>query len=120
MSTDEGLDYRPDGFREGGRTSNKSADAAEESQRYLRGVNASASSFGGADTYVGALNGNGDRQARRAGRAAEDRDTMSKADNQVADLGEQTNDHADTAMRAASATGGTRDSAVSRGVTDGM
>ncbi|MBQ0862820.1 hypothetical protein ACH4RA_21515 [Streptomyces smyrnaeus] len=120
MAADEGLEYTPDGWREGGRISNRSADAAEEARRYLRGVDASPARFGGADAYVNALNGNSDRQAGSAGRAAEDRDTMSAADHQVADLGEATDTAADSAIRTADTTGAAGRSAVSRGVAEGM
>ncbi|WP_016907978.1 MULTISPECIES: hypothetical protein [Streptomyces] len=116
MSEDAGLDYLPEGFREGGRTSNRSADAAEGARGHLRGVEAGGAQFGGADAYVSALNGNSERQARGAGKAAEDRDDMSGADHRVADLGEDVDTDTHTQLRTAGDSG----SDVARSVTDGM
>ncbi|OEU96382.1 hypothetical protein [Streptomyces oceani] len=117
MTGSEGLEYLPEGYREGGRGSVKSADAAEGAQKYLRGVNAVPGSFGGASSYTDALNANATRQAEDAGLAAQDRNTMSDADHQAADLGEETDAAAAAAQRLSDPAG---HSAIAQGITDGM
>jgi hypothetical protein len=88
MSAD-GLWYIPEGFREGARANTETAEAAENTQRYLGQVQVNAASWGGADAFVNALNTTRDVQARGVATAAEGRNNMATADNQVADTGEE-------------------------------
>lgn len=71
---------------------------------------------------MSALNANGERQSKGAGRAAEGREEMAGSDSRVADLGEETDADADVAMRTGGGDGrsGSGDNPVSRGVADGM
>ncbi|RKN10975.1 hypothetical protein [Streptomyces radicis] len=110
----EGLEYLPDGLRQGGRGSYASADAAESARSLLRGVEADPAGFGGADAFAGAVNGARDRQSRGVERAGEDREDMADGDHQAAAIGEDT-DVAATAAVQRSALGDT-----GRGIADAI
>jgi hypothetical protein len=97
MSAD-GLWYIPEGFREGARANTETAEAAENTQRYLGQVQVNAASYGGATEFVNALTTTRDVQARGAGMAAEGRHNMATADNTVADTGEEVDAAAGQAM----------------------
>jgi hypothetical protein len=102
MSAD-GLWYIPEGFREGARSNADTAEAAENTRQLLSQVQVNASSYGGATEFVNALIETRDTQARGAGRAAEGRQNMATADNQVADTGEEMDAAAAQALSAAAA-----------------
>ncbi|MDT0341286.1 hypothetical protein [Streptomyces litchfieldiae] len=101
MSAD-GLWYIPEGFREGARANTTSADAAETTRQLLGRVQVSATSYGGATEFVNALIETRDTSAQGAARAAEGRQNMAAADNQVADTGEEMDAAAAQALGAAS------------------
>lgn len=102
MSAD-GLWYIPEGFREGARANTETAEAAENTQRYLSQVQVNAASWGGADAFVSALTTTRDTQARGAASAAEGRNNMATADNNVADMGEEVDSAAGQALASGSA-----------------
>ncbi|RKN43034.1 hypothetical protein [Streptomyces hoynatensis] len=112
MSGDE-LYYLPDEFRESARVGLDSADAAESTGRYLRNARPDAHGFGGADAFVASLNATRDRQAREVRQAAEGRENMAGADQRTADIGEETDAAAQSAL-------GKANSAVARAIADGM
>jgi hypothetical protein len=102
MSAD-GLWYIPEGFREGARANTDTAEAAENTQRYLGQVQVNGASWGGADAFVSALTTTRDTQARGVAMAAEGRHNMATADNTVADTGEEVDAAAGQAMGTAAA-----------------
>ncbi|MFW6725081.1 hypothetical protein ACHZ98_34095 [Streptomyces sp. MAR4 CNY-716] len=112
--TADGLEYLPEGFRDGARRNAETSDAAEGTRRYLANVPISNGAYGGADAFPGALTSTRDAQARSVGRAAEDREAMAAADNQVAATGE------DMDAGAAQALGGAAAAGPDRGVRDGV
>lgn len=106
------MDYTPDGLREGGRGSHRSANSAETSRDHLRRVSADSSHFGGAAEFTSAVNSTRDVQSRGVERAAEDRDAMGESSAATADVGEDVNLDAERTMRLGSP--------VARQVADGM
>ncbi|MFD5318810.1 hypothetical protein [Streptomyces sp. NPDC127098] len=115
MSAD-GLWYLPEGFREGARANVETAEAAENTRRYLGQVQVDAASYGGADAFVSALTTTRDAQARGVAQAAEGRQNMAAADTQVADLGEEVDAAAGQALGTAASTR----IAADRSVADGL
>ncbi|RMI29997.1 hypothetical protein [Streptomyces triticirhizae] len=118
MSTD-GLYYLPDGFRESGRGSADTADAAESSRRYLGQATANSASYAGADAFVGSLNGTRDRQVREVDQAAEGRENMAESDYQVAAGGEEMDADANAALGLANPSYDPS-SPVARSISDGV
>ncbi|MFW6692253.1 hypothetical protein [Streptomyces sp. MAR4 CNX-425] len=112
--TADGLEYLPEGFRDGARRNADTADAAEGTRRYLGNVPISTGAYGGAAAFPAALTDTRDTQARSIGRAAEGRNGMAAADNQVAATG----DDMDTG--AAQALGGVPVRTVDTSVVDGL
>ncbi|WP_129837668.1 hypothetical protein [Streptomyces sp. RFCAC02] len=112
MSTD-GLFYMPEEFRESARGSLESADAAESTRRRLGTAQPDAGRFGGADAFVGALVSTRDRQMREVEQAAEGREEMAGADQRTADIGEEMESAAESALTRAH-------TAVARAIADGM
>ncbi|MGP4113358.1 hypothetical protein ACTWP5_20895 [Streptomyces sp. 4N509B] len=102
MSAD-GLWYLPEGFREGARGNEATAQAAETTRDLLNRVQVNASDYGGADAFVTALTTTRDTNARGAAHAAEGRHNMAAADTQVADYGEEMDAAAAQTLGAASA-----------------
>jgi hypothetical protein len=86
----DGLYYLPEGFREGARGNTTAADAAESTHRTLSRVQINAASYAGADAFVNALTTTRDTQSRGVVKAAEGRENMAAADNNVAGIGEET------------------------------
>ncbi|TDC13081.1 hypothetical protein E1265_28580 [Streptomyces sp. 8K308] len=118
MSAD-GLWYLPEGFREAARANVDTAEAAENARRYLGQVQVNAASYGGAGDFVNALTTTRDAQARGVAHAAEGRQNMAAADNQVAELGEGVDAAAGQALGAAAASVQARVPA-DRTVADGL
>jgi hypothetical protein len=99
----DGLWYMPEGFREGARANTTASDAAAATEGTLRGVQVNAASYGGADAFVNALIETRDVQARGVAMAAEGRQNMATADNNVADIGIEVDSAAAQAMGSAAA-----------------
>jgi hypothetical protein len=99
----DGLYYLPEGFREGARANESTAEAAENTRNQLGRVRIDAAAYGGADAFVAALTATRDAQARSVGRAAEGRRNMAAADTTVAGIGEETDTAAGQALGGASA-----------------
>ncbi|SOD64236.1 hypothetical protein SAMN06297387_11596 [Streptomyces zhaozhouensis] len=97
----EGLEYLPESLRAGGQGSYAASDEAEGAHAYLRTVSADAGSFGGADTFVNAVNSTRDTQARGVNRAAEGRDDIGASGYQSAAIGEDIDAASDSAVTAA-------------------
>jgi hypothetical protein len=87
--TDDGLNYLPEGFRDGARRNSATADAAEGTRRYLGNVPISTAAYAGATAFPTALTDTRDTQARGVGQAAEGRNNMAAADGYVATTGEE-------------------------------
>ncbi|ORT60535.1 hypothetical protein [Streptomyces sp. CB03238] len=116
---DDGLEYLPDGLREGGRGSYLCADEADEAQQRLRSIRADASSWGGAEEFVGSVNETRDVQAGGVQRAAEERELMGRGAHRSAGIGEATDADASAAVTQRGAPG-QEASAPARIVADGM
>ncbi|MDT0266240.1 hypothetical protein RM844_08020 [Streptomyces sp. DSM 44915] len=101
----EGLEYLPESLRAGARGSYTASDEAEGAHAYLRSVSASASSFGGADTFVNAVNETRDTQSRGVNHAIEGRADLGDSGYQSAAIGEDTDAASGAAVRAAGTTG---------------
>jgi hypothetical protein len=115
----DGLFYFSDGFREAARGSVSSADAAESTRRYLEQGAPNASSYAGADEFVNAVTATRDKQSKGVAQAAESRENMATADNQVAGLGDELEVDADMSLNAAHATVGEA-APVDRSIADGI
>ncbi|KAB8167881.1 hypothetical protein FH609_009570 [Streptomyces sp. 3MP-14] len=101
----EGLEYLPESLRAGGQGSYAASDEAESAHAYLRTVSASASSYGGADAFVNAVNETRDTQARGVNHAVEGRDDLGDSGYQAAAIGEDTDAASHAAVTAAGTTG---------------
>ncbi|GAA1916537.1 hypothetical protein GCM10009716_27190 [Streptomyces sodiiphilus] len=110
----EGLEYVPEGFRQGGSLSHESADRAENAHARLRTVSAGAGHFGGAETFTAAVNSTRDRQSRGVERASEGRQNLGDNGWTAAAIGEEM-DADGTAALGAAAT-----SELSRHIADGI
>lgn len=95
----DGLSVNPDGLESAGRVSHDTAEAAEEARRAVSRVNASATSYGGATEFVGALNAARDVHARGAEAAAEGRSVMGSGDQGAAAFSRDLDDQAAAAVR---------------------
>lgn len=93
----------PDGMEQSGRTSYRTGESAEEVRGHVNRVQANASSYGGATSFVNSLNSARSRHARGASRAAEDRGTIGDIDHGVAGHGRDMDAAAASQLRSASA-----------------
>ncbi|WP_052851277.1 hypothetical protein [Streptomyces avicenniae] len=83
------LGYESEGYRDAGRGSLDSSDAAESSGRYLRMAEVNPGSYAGATEFPAAVIATREKHIRGVGMAAEGRENMAGADFTVADEGDE-------------------------------
>ncbi|PCG81259.1 hypothetical protein CIB93_36370 [Streptomyces sp. WZ.A104] len=116
MSDEGDLEYLPEEFRTSARHNREAADGADSLSRRLANTTATSGEFGGtrAASYTAGLNQGTTDRTRRTRRAQEDRDVIGHGGATTADLGEDTDIRARTALQTPA------DAAVVRAVADGM
>ncbi|MEV1007534.1 hypothetical protein [Streptomyces sp. NPDC049881] len=116
MNSFQSLGYDSDGFREGGRGSLESADAAESSQRYLRLAEVNPASYAGATEFPAAVLSVREKHIRGTGQAAEGRENMAESDHYVADTGDEMEIEAQATTRGVSVNEISVDSSVANAI----
>ncbi|MFD9847918.1 hypothetical protein [Streptomyces parvus] len=116
MSDEGDLDYLPEEFRASARQNREASDGADALSRRLANTTVASGQFGGsrAATYTAGLNQDTADRTRRSRNAQEDRDVIGHGGATTADLGEDTDIRARTALQTPA------DAAVVRAVADGM